>query len=252
MNASGFPKELRRERIAASPRWDGERFRNTHAAPRGTGPMPSLKDFLCGGNRRVPQAPLPALNPLDAWLRAPHSGLRATWLGHSTVLLEIDGWRVLTDPVWGPRASPSRFVGPKTIPARAGGGERTAAARCGAALARSLRSSRLHHHAHVAACERAHRHFAGRGHAPGVLRHRAGAHRRARLVGNASRARHGSHAHRHALTTFLRSRTQGRQQDPVVVLGARPRSGTACFSVAIPDSRPNTPRPMRASAPSTW
>jgi L-ascorbate metabolism protein UlaG (beta-lactamase superfamily) len=111
--SSAFPKELRRERIAASPRWDGERFRNTHAAPRGTGPMPSLKDFLCGGNRRVPQAPLPSLNPLDAWRRAPQSGLRATWLGHSTVLLEIDGWRVLTDPVWGPRASPSRFVGPK-------------------------------------------------------------------------------------------------------------------------------------------
>ena len=29
------------------------------------------------------------------------------------MLLEIDGVRVLTDPVWGPRASPSRFVGPK-------------------------------------------------------------------------------------------------------------------------------------------
>ena len=27
--------------------------------------------------------------------------------------MEIDGWRVLTDPVWGPRASPTRFVGPK-------------------------------------------------------------------------------------------------------------------------------------------
>ncbi len=26
---------------------------------------------------------------------------------------EIDGYRVLTDPVWGPRASPSRLVGPK-------------------------------------------------------------------------------------------------------------------------------------------
>jgi L-ascorbate metabolism protein UlaG (beta-lactamase superfamily) len=39
--------------------------------------------------------------------------LRATWLGHSTVLIEIDGLRVLTDPVWGPRASPSRFAGPK-------------------------------------------------------------------------------------------------------------------------------------------
>jgi len=40
------------------------------------------------------------------------SGLRATWLGHSTVLIEIDGVRLLTDPVWGPRASPSRLAGP--------------------------------------------------------------------------------------------------------------------------------------------
>jgi L-ascorbate metabolism protein UlaG (beta-lactamase superfamily) len=113
MNPAVFPKELRRERIAASPRWDGERFRNTHAVPRSTVPMPALKDFLCGGERRVPSPPLPAVNPLDAWTRAAQSGLRATWLGHSTVLLEIDGWRVLTDPVWGPRASPTRFAGPK-------------------------------------------------------------------------------------------------------------------------------------------
>jgi len=103
----------RRERIAASPRWDGERFRNSRAAPRGTVPMPTIKDFLCGGERRVPRGPLPTVNPLDTWPRAAHSGLRATWLGHSTVLLEIDGWRVLTDPVWGPRASPTRFLGPK-------------------------------------------------------------------------------------------------------------------------------------------
>ncbi len=74
MNASVVPKALRRERIAASPRWDGERFRNTHVAPRGSGPMPSLKDFLCGGIRRVPQAPLPSLNPLDAWQRGARCG----------------------------------------------------------------------------------------------------------------------------------------------------------------------------------
>ena len=30
-----------------------------------------------------------------------------------SVLLEIDGHRILTDPVWGPRASPSRIAGPK-------------------------------------------------------------------------------------------------------------------------------------------
>jgi len=69
--------------------------------------MPTLTEFLCGGERRVPRRPLPSMSPLEAWGRPPASGLRATWLGHSTVLIEIDGLRVLTDPVWGPRASPS-------------------------------------------------------------------------------------------------------------------------------------------------
>jgi L-ascorbate metabolism protein UlaG (beta-lactamase superfamily) len=53
------------------------------------------------------------VDPRESWLRAPASGLRVTWLGHSTLLVEIDGLRVLTDPVWGPRASPSRLAGPK-------------------------------------------------------------------------------------------------------------------------------------------
>jgi L-ascorbate metabolism protein UlaG (beta-lactamase superfamily) len=75
--------------------------------------MPSVKDFFCEGGRRAPSAPLPALNPLETWRRAPQSGLRVTWLGHSTVLIEIDGVRVITDPVWGPRASPFALVGPK-------------------------------------------------------------------------------------------------------------------------------------------
>jgi L-ascorbate metabolism protein UlaG (beta-lactamase superfamily) len=44
---------------------------------------------------------------------APASGLRATWLGHSTVLVEIDGARILFDPVWARRASPSSLIGPK-------------------------------------------------------------------------------------------------------------------------------------------
>ena len=70
-------------------------------------------DFLCGGTRRVPRAPLPALNPLEGWRKPVDTGLRATWLGHSTVLVEIGGARLLTDPVWGRRASPSQLAGPK-------------------------------------------------------------------------------------------------------------------------------------------
>jgi L-ascorbate metabolism protein UlaG (beta-lactamase superfamily) len=108
---------LRLERMKASPLWGGEGFRNVHPVLPGlrdtSAPRPSLGDFLCAEGRRVPEGPLPSVSPADAWHRPSSTGLRATWLGHSTVLIEIDGLRVLTDPVWGPRASPSRLAGPK-------------------------------------------------------------------------------------------------------------------------------------------
>jgi L-ascorbate metabolism protein UlaG (beta-lactamase superfamily) len=111
------PEGTRLERMKVSPLWAGDRFRNVHPVMPGlrdpNAIMPTLRDFLCGGERRVPRGPLPSMDPLDAWSKPPASGLRATWLGHSTVLVEIEDYRVLTDPVWGPRASPSRLAGPK-------------------------------------------------------------------------------------------------------------------------------------------
>jgi len=108
---------LRLERMKASPLWAGEGFRNIHPVMPGlrdtSVPRPTLSDFLCSGGRRVPGAPLPSFNPLEPWRKPAGSGLRATWLGHSTVLIEIEGLRVLTDPVWGRRASPLRLAGPK-------------------------------------------------------------------------------------------------------------------------------------------
>jgi L-ascorbate metabolism protein UlaG (beta-lactamase superfamily) len=105
----------RLERMQASPRFADGRFRNLHPiAPGLRDPgarMPTIGEFLCGGERRVPVGPLPSVDPLATWQRP--AGLRATWLGHSTVLIEIDGLRILTDPVWGHRASPSSLAGPK-------------------------------------------------------------------------------------------------------------------------------------------
>ncbi len=111
------PDGKRLERMKASKLWAGDAFRNLHPIAPGLRDLsvskPTLSEFLCGGPRRVPAAPLPSVNPLAVWAKPPDTGLRATWLGHSTVLIEIDGFRVLTDPVWGPRASPSRLAGPK-------------------------------------------------------------------------------------------------------------------------------------------
>ena len=107
----------RLERIKVSLRWAGDGFRNLHPIRPGlrdlTVAMPTIKEFICAGERRIPRGPLPSMNPLETWARPSASGLRATWLGHSTVLLELDGLRVLTDPVWGKRASPSSIVGPR-------------------------------------------------------------------------------------------------------------------------------------------
>ncbi|HEX8778834.1 MAG TPA: MBL fold metallo-hydrolase [Rhodanobacter sp.] len=111
------PQGERLERLRDLPLWDGERLRNIHPVLPGlrdpNAQRPTLREFLRGDGNRTPPESLPADDPREAWLRKPASGLRATWLGHSTVLLEIDGWRVLTDPVWGQRASPFTLLGPK-------------------------------------------------------------------------------------------------------------------------------------------
>jgi L-ascorbate metabolism protein UlaG (beta-lactamase superfamily) len=108
---------LRLERMQASKQWTDAGFANHHPIPPGlrdsSAARPTLSEFLCGGNRRVPTGKLPVSDPRPVWLKKPASGLRATWLGHSSVLIEIDGHRVLTDPVWGARASPSQLIGPK-------------------------------------------------------------------------------------------------------------------------------------------
>ncbi len=97
-----------------SPQWRDGKFEN--ALPRVDGPTGRmLREFLFGGSDvRVPNAPLPVERRSAAdYVTPPASGLRVTWLGHSTMLLEIDGARVLIDPVWGERVSPFPFFGPK-------------------------------------------------------------------------------------------------------------------------------------------
>ena len=108
------PTGARLERMRASPRYAGGRFQNTYAPEvLGSGKMPGLREFMFGGSDRKPMGLLPVVDPREAWAQRPASALRATWLGHSSVLLEIDGCRVLTDPVWGARVSPIPGIGPK-------------------------------------------------------------------------------------------------------------------------------------------
>ena len=229
----------RLERMQASLRWVGEGFRNLHPILPGLRdhgvPRPTISDFLCGGERRVPLGPLPSVDPRAGWAKPVASGLRATWLGHSTVLIEIDGFRVLTDPVWGARASPSRLLGPEALPAGAGPAARAAAARPGDRLARPLRPPRLP--APIRALAKTDVPFVT---SLGVGAHLeawgvpAGAHHRARLVGAPHAARRRAERHRRAVAALLRARAEGPQRDAVVVAGHPHARSTRCSSAATP------------------
>lgn len=70
--------------------------------------------YLRNKAERVPKVPLgPFRTDASIYATPPESGLRVTWMGHSVMLVEIDGVRVLIDPVWDERASPARWFGPK-------------------------------------------------------------------------------------------------------------------------------------------
>lgn len=108
--------DTRKERIRRSANHNGKTFRNLVEAPTlvpGSA-MQMLRKQFFGREQRYPPAPLPLAWPgPQAHADPAESGLRVTWLGHSTLLLEIDGVRILTDPVWAERASPVSFAGPR-------------------------------------------------------------------------------------------------------------------------------------------
>ena len=96
-------------------------FQNNYMdfAPRG------LADFLRWrwnaereGLPPAPRTPTPRVQPDLAFIQANgRAGTRmqpaVTWVGHATVLAQLGGLNVLTDPIFSERASPVSFAGPK-------------------------------------------------------------------------------------------------------------------------------------------
>jgi len=73
-----------------------------------------LRLLLANREERVPKQPLGPFRTDPSIYSAPsETCLRVTWFGHSSSLIEIDGVRILIDPVWDPRASPASWFGPK-------------------------------------------------------------------------------------------------------------------------------------------
>ena len=94
-------------------------------APRFTNPWPTqppvghnnvVRWALAHRLRRSPEDGEPVVRhsaPAFSRPRAAADDLSVTWIGHSTVLIQIGGLNVLTDPMWADRASPLRFAGPR-------------------------------------------------------------------------------------------------------------------------------------------
>ena len=96
----------------ASDHFDGTRFFN----PEGMEPRPFL-DVLrwqFGGGRIARPASAPSPFP-SAVPDARVADLRVTMVGHATLLVQVAGLNILTDPVWSERVSPFSFIGPKRV-----------------------------------------------------------------------------------------------------------------------------------------
>ncbi len=109
------PSGARLKAVQSSPQFANGKFRNpveTHMIKPGQYPT-MLKNQFFGNEVREPTEPIPIVE-LDAqsFAEAPASGLRLTWIGHATTLVEIDGYRVLFDPVFSNIVSPVSFLGP--------------------------------------------------------------------------------------------------------------------------------------------
>ncbi len=60
-------------------------------------------------------ANLPRVDNDGGALKDNRTTATVTWVGHSTVLIQLDGVKILTDPQWSDRASPVTFAGRKRL-----------------------------------------------------------------------------------------------------------------------------------------
>ncbi|MBN3554754.1 MBL fold metallo-hydrolase [Fictibacillus nanhaiensis] len=73
--------------------------------------LPVLKEFLKGNPNRQPKKAIP-INALQLNKKISEE-TRVTWFGHSALLIEMDGKRILIDPMFGSAPSPIPWFGNK-------------------------------------------------------------------------------------------------------------------------------------------
>jgi L-ascorbate metabolism protein UlaG (beta-lactamase superfamily) len=107
------PRGVQLDTIKQSPNYRDGRFVNKLPMTKPEF-FKTMKEWMKSGDNTTPTEALPVVQRQKTdFETSPASGLRITWIGHSTSLVEIDGARVLLDPVWSDRTSPISWVGPK-------------------------------------------------------------------------------------------------------------------------------------------
>ncbi|TGK03893.1 hypothetical protein EHO59_10220 [Leptospira semungkisensis] len=112
----GTPSGARLERMKTSKMYKDGQFENDPFVPNVVPGTYSniLRRQLFGSEQRTPPSPIPVLHPnLKDFSEPLSTGLRAIWFGHSSVLVEIDGVRIFTDPVLSQKVSPFEDIGPE-------------------------------------------------------------------------------------------------------------------------------------------
>ncbi len=106
--------EERKNRIEKSEQYLDGAFVNEERQAENTLGLAYLQEQFFGDQQREPGNDVPIVSlEIAALQNDPKPGLRSIWLGHASVLIEIDGHRILTDPVLSQRVSPFQFIGPK-------------------------------------------------------------------------------------------------------------------------------------------
>lgn len=108
------PAGERLERIKRSPNYRAGKFQNLNHTPdltEGVGYLEVIQQFLFSKQTRTkPEGPLPSIKTDLRTLQPDENVL--VWFGHSSYFMQVDGKRILVDPVLSGAASPLRFTTP--------------------------------------------------------------------------------------------------------------------------------------------
>ncbi|MBB3385916.1 MULTISPECIES: MBL fold metallo-hydrolase [unclassified Rhizobium] len=97
-----------------SDHFDGRRFFNPGGVAPGNA-LDLLRWQLGGGRVRWPNPVISAFPPAKPDRHVFGEQMRVTMVGHASMLVQVAGLNILTDPVWSERVSPFRSVGPKRV-----------------------------------------------------------------------------------------------------------------------------------------